>query len=97
MPRKPGVYRSVLVTECTVMIINGITGRQETIKVVLPYTYKNNEAILKAVRSRYETENVSIARVLDSTQYIAKTYMSHYDYIEKCNILNKEPVSNLQK
>lgn len=97
MPRKPGVYRSVLVTECTVMIVNCVTGRQETINVVLPYSYKSNEALLKAVRNRYENEYISVARILDSKEYIAKTYMSHYDYIEKCKILSKEEANILQK
>lgn len=97
MPRRPGVYRNVLVTECNVMIVNCVTGRQETISVVLPYSYKNNEALLKAVRNRYENEYISVARILDSKEYNAKTYMSHYDFIEKCKILSKEPINDFKK
>lgn len=92
MPRAPAVRRKMVVTECTVLTVNTITGRQETVTLYLPRTYQSNEKLLSVVRKRYESSAMSIARVISSRVYTINARMSEFDFVERCTIVDKTEV-----
>ena len=87
MARKPMVTRTITTTNATVMCLDVSTGKSEKRVFALPRTYKDQTAILKKVKSRYETDTLKPVMVL--SWEITKTLygMTELEFIETANIL----------
>jgi hypothetical protein len=85
--RKPMVTRTITTTNATVMCLDVSTGKSEKRVFSLPRTYKDQTAILKKVKSRYETDTLKPVMVL--SWEVTKTLygMTELEFIETANIL----------
>lgn len=64
MARAPKVTRTITTTKATIMCLNIESQSTLEIDVLLPRTFKNNEAILKAAKSKVETDTIKAVHVV---------------------------------
>ena len=87
MARAPQVTRTIQTTHCTVLCMD-IENREPCNKdVVLPRTYKDENAMLKAVKKVIETDNLKAVQVVSSKVQDTLYGMSEQDFIEHATIL----------
>ena len=87
MARAPQVTRTIQTTHCTVLCMD-IENREPCNKdVVLPRTYKDENAMLKAVKKVIETDNLKAVQVVSSMVQETLYGMSEQDFIEHATIL----------
>lgn len=87
MARAPKVTRTIQTTHANVLCMD-IENREPCNKdVVLPRTYKDENALLKAVKKVVETDTIKAVQVVD-TKVVETLYgMSEQDFIEHATIL----------
>ena len=80
MPKYPEITRTIKQTNASVLFVNLLTTETFTKDVVIPGTFKTNDAILKAVPYDTETEKPVMVK---SASVDEKLYgMSHADFIK---------------
>ena len=87
MARAPQVTRTIQTTHCNVLCMD-IENREPCNKdVVLPRTYKDENAKLKAVKKVIETDTLKCVQVVSSMVQETLYGMSEQDFIEHATIL----------
>lgn len=87
MARKPMVTRTVQTTLATVLCLNTETAEPFNQTVTLSGTFKDNKAVMKAVKSLIENDTISVAKVVD-IEIKEKLYgMPEQDFINAAKVL----------
>lgn len=87
MARPPQVTRTIQTTRATVICMD-IENREPCNRdVILPRTYKNDSAILKAVKKVIETDTLKPVQVVSSMVQQTLYGMSEQDFIAHASIL----------
>lgn len=87
MARKPMVTRTVQTTLATVLCLNTETAEPFNQTVTLSGTFKDNKAVMKAVKALIENDTVSVAKVVD-IEIEEKLYgMAEQDFINAAKVL----------
>lgn len=81
MARAPMVTRTIKTTNATLMCVDTETAEVSNIDVVLPRTFEDDNAILKAAKKHHETDTNKVVAVVASS--VAETLygMSESDFI----------------
>ena len=87
MARAPQVTRTIQTTHCNVMCLDVVAGEPCNKEVVLPRTYKDEQAMLKAAKKVVETETIKAVHVVSSMVQETLYGMSEQDFIEHATIL----------
>ena len=87
MARKPMVTRTVQTTLATVLCLNTETAEPFNQTVTLSGTFKDNKAVIKAVKALIENDTISVAKVVD-IEIEEKLYgMPEQDFINAAKVL----------
>lgn len=85
--RTPQVTRTITTTRATVMCLDIEKGEPTNAEIVLPRTYKDDKAIIKATEKVLESENVKpvhvVASVVEETLY----GMTEAEFIKHAEVL----------
>lgn len=87
MARTPQVTRTIQTTHCTVLCMDIENGEPCNRDVVLPRTYKDDNAMLKAVKKVIETSNLKAVHVVASKVKETLYGMSEQDFISHAKVL----------
>lgn len=93
MARVPMVTRTIVTTKANVMCLNVENAEPFNQVVTVPRTYKDEEALLKAVKKVAETEYVKCVHIVDSEHVETLYGMTEQEFIEHAAVLpprNKE-------
>lgn len=98
MAKKPMITRTIQTTEVTVLCMDILQGEPFNKDVVLPRTYKDNVAMLKAASAIIDTEAVKAVHVVRSEVKETLYGMTEADFIANAVILparsNKDASDN---
>lgn len=87
MARAPQVTRTIQTTHASVLCMD-IENREPCNKdVILPRTYKDDKALLKAVKKAIETDTLKAVQVVSSNVQETLYGMSEQDFIAHATIL----------
>ena len=87
MARAPQVTRTIQTTHACVLCMD-IENREPCNRdVILPRTYKDDNAILKAVKKVIETDNLKAVQVVSSNVQETLYGMSEQDFIAHASVL----------
>ena len=85
--RKPMITRTIQTTRATVMFIDTTNPTPYTNDIVLPRTYKNDDAMLKLVKQMCETPTIKAVAIMsskvESALYGESDFVAHAHIIEK--------------
>lgn len=87
MARTPQVTRTIQTTKVNVLCLNILEGNPFNQTVVLPRTYKDDKAMLKAVEKVINSESVKAVHVVDSVVEETLYGMSEQKFIELATVL----------
>ena len=87
MARAPQVTRTIQTTHCNVMCLDVVAGEPCNREVILPRTYKDENAMLKAVKKVVETDTLKAVHVVSSCVQETLYGMSEQDFISNATIL----------
>lgn len=80
--RKRMITRAMKVTQATTLMVNIETQATETLTISMPSTYKDDNALMKAITKAYEGGSLKPVHVMAST-VIEKLYgMSEKDFLD---------------
>lgn len=87
MARVPMVTRTIVATKATVMCLDVVQGEPINKDVTVPRTYKDEESLLKKVKSVIETETLKAVHIV-STEEIETLYgMTEQEFIQCAKVL----------
>ena len=89
MARIPMVTRTITTTKVTVMCLNVVQGEPCTETVTVPRTYKDDNALLKVVKSIIETDELKAVHIVAKEEIETLYGMSENDFIEHATVLPK--------
>lgn len=87
MARAPQVTRTIQTTHCNVMCLDITAGEPCNKEVVLPRTYKDEQAMLRAVKKVIETDELKAVHIVDHCVQETLYGMSEQDFIEHATVL----------
>lgn len=87
MARVPMVTRTIVTTKANVMCLDVEKAEPFNQVVSVPRTYKDEEALLKAVKKVAETENVKCVHIVDFEQVETLYGMMEQGFIEHAAVL----------
>lgn len=87
MARAPQVTRTIQTTHCNVMCLDVVAGEPCNKEVVLPRTYKDEQAMLKAVKKVIETDTIKAVHIVSSMVQETLYGMSEQDFIAHATVL----------
>ena len=87
MARVPQVTRTIVTTKANVMCLDVEKGEPFNKDVIVPRTYKDENALLKAVKAVAETGTVKCVHIVDSEQIETLYGMTEQEYIEHAKVL----------
>lgn len=87
MARTPMVTRTITTTKALVMCCDVEAGETITEEVTVPRTYKNDEALMKAIRPVLETEQIKPVHILSSETIETLYGMTEQQFIENAEVL----------
>ena len=87
--RKPMITRTIQTTRATVMFIDTTDPTPYTNDIVLPRTYKNDDAMLKLVKQMCETSTIKAVAIMSSTVESALYGMTESDFVAHAHIIEK--------
>ena len=93
MARVPQVTRTIVMTKANVMCLDIEKGEPFNQNVVVPRTYKDEDALLKAVKAVAETESVKCVHIVYSEQIETLYGMSEQEFIEHAKVLPPRTVT----
>lgn len=67
MARLPMVTRTIVTTDCTTVLMNTESNEVFENVLSLPRTYKDDNAVLKALKKTYETDTIKVVYVKETT------------------------------
>lgn len=86
MAREPQVTRTIVTTKVTATCVNLETNAVEETEFILPRTYKDNKALLKAL-STHNTETYHVVAVKSTTTEQTLYGMTESDFIKYAKVL----------
>lgn len=89
MARIPMVTRTIKTTKVTVMCLNVVQGEPYTKTVTVTRTYKDDNALLKVVKSIIETDELKAVHIVAKEEIETLYGMSENDFIEHATVLPK--------
>lgn len=90
MARQPMVTRTITSTQVTLMCVDTVAGEIINETIILPRTYKDNMAILKAVKSINLGDTIKVVDVVD-TQVKTQLYrMPEEKFVEYAEPVNEK-------
>lgn len=89
MARIPMVTRTITTTEAIVMCLNVVQAEPYTEKVTVPRTYKDDNALLKVVKSIIETDEVKAVHIVAKEEIETLYGMPENDFIAHATVLPK--------
>lgn len=89
MARIPMVTRTITTTKATVMCLNVVHGEPYTKLVTVPRTYKDDNALLKVVKSIIETDELKAVHIVAKEEIETLYGMSENDFIKHATVLPK--------
>lgn len=87
MARTPQVTRTIQTTHCNVMCLDIVAGEPCNKDVILPRTYKDEKAMLKAVKKVVENDNIKAVHIVSSMVQETLYGMSEQDFIAHATVL----------
>ena len=91
MARKPMVTRTITSTKVTVMAVDLANGDEVVNKTfIMPLTYADNEALLKAVKKNHESDALVIVKVVDAKKQEELYGMEEAEFIAHAKVLDPE-------
>lgn len=91
MARKPMVTRTMISTKVTVMAVDLANGDEVVNKsFIMPRTYADNEALLKAVKKNHESDALAIVKVVDVQKQEELYGMEEAEFIAHAKVLDPE-------
>lgn len=87
MARIPQVTRTIQTTKVNVLCLNIKEGNPFNQTIVLPRTYKDDKAMLKAVEKVINSESVKAVHIVDSTVEETLYGMTEQKFIELATVL----------
>lgn len=87
MARVPQVTRTIVTTKANVMCLDIEKGEPFNKVVIVPRTYKDEKALLKAVKAVEETDAVKCVHVVDFEQIETLYGMTEQEFIEHAKVL----------
>lgn len=89
MARIPMVTRTITTTKATVMCLNVVQGEPYTETVIAPRTYKDDNALLKVVKSIIETDELKAVHIVAKEEIETLYGMPENDFIDHATVLPK--------
>lgn len=87
MARVPQVTRTIVTTKANVMCLDIERGEPFNKEFIVPRTYKDDNALLKAVKATAESESVKCVHIVHSEQIETLYGMSEQEFIEHAKVL----------
>lgn len=87
MARAPQVTRTIQTTQCNVLCMDIVNREPCNKTVVLPRTYKDENAMLKAVKKAIETADLKAVQIVSYEVQETLYGMSEQDFITHAQIL----------
>ena len=89
MARVPQVTRTIKTTKVLVKAVDIENDKMVDMEFILPRTYKDDNAILKAVSKVHKNENMKIVKVMRKDVEEALYGMTEEEFIKSAHIINK--------
>lgn len=93
MARVPQVTRTIVTTKANVMCLDIESGEPFNMEVIVPRTYKDENALLKAVKEVAETESEKCVHIVYSEQIETLYGMTEQEFIEHAKVLPQRKVT----
>lgn len=90
MARKPMVTRTIITTKVNVLCLDVVKAEPFNKEVVLPRTYKDDNAILKRLRETVETDTEKVVHIVDKEEVETLYGMDEKTFIDNATILDPE-------
>lgn len=87
MARVPMVTRTIIATKANVMCLDVQAGEPCNHVVIVPRTYKDDEALMKKVRPLIETETLKAVHIVDKEEIETLYGMTEQEFIEHAKVL----------
>lgn len=87
MARKPMITRTITTTKATVLCLDIQKGEPFNETVVLPRTYKDEKAMMKAISPILDTETVKAVHIVDTEVCETLYGMTEQQFIEAASVL----------
>lgn len=95
MARIPMITRTITATVCEVLCCDVEAGDTITEKVSVPRTYKNDEALMKALRPLVETEQIKPVHIISKTVTETLYGMTEAEFMEHATVLPPRPATEV--
>ena len=87
MAKVPMVTRTITTTKAIVMCLDIATGEPCNKSVVVPRTYKDDEALLKKVKEAIETETFKPVHIVGKEEFETLYGMTEQEFIDHAEVL----------
>ena len=87
MARVPMVTRTIVTTKVNVMCLDVQVGEPCNKVIIVPRTYKDDEALMKKVRPLIETETIKAVHIVDKEEIETLYGMTEQDFIKHAKLL----------
>ena len=87
MARVPMVTRTITTTKAIVSCADLENGKPFNKEVTVPRTYKDDNALMKAVKPVIETDKVKAVYIVDKTEIETMYGMTEQEFIEHASVL----------
>ena len=91
MARKAMVTRTVQTTIATALCLNTVTAEPFNETVTLSGTFKDKKALIKAVKTLIENDEISVAKIVDVTIEEKLYGMTEQKFIDNAEVLPPRP------
>lgn len=95
MARKPMITRTLTATECEVLCCDVEAGDTIVETVSVPRTYKNDEALMKALRPLVETEQIKPVHIQSKKVTETLYGMTEAEFMEHAKVLPPRTTSEV--
>lgn len=89
MARVPQVTRTIKTTRALVKAVDVENDKMVNLEFVLPRTYKDDNAVLKAIAKVHSNDNLKIVKVMSKEVEEALYGMTEAEFISAAHIINK--------
>lgn len=95
MARKPMITRTLTATECEVLCCDVEAGDTVVEKVKVSRTYKNDEALMKALRPLVETEHIKPVHIISKSVTETLYGMTEEEFMSHAKVLPPRTASEV--
>lgn len=87
MARIPMVTRTIITTKATILALDTVTAEAQNLTVTVPRTYKDDSALLKAVKAQAETDTLKMVSIVDKEEIETLYGMTEQEFINHAKVL----------